>query len=228
MSEREILVDEGPPPPEPRSRRKLLWVLGIVGVVLAIGATAGIFFVRDRSKGSSKALPPAETVADPAFGWAISFPQRWQRSDEENTGNIRLTVYGPEKEPYVALRVIANALQKRVTEKELPRLKDELSQSIREDVEGAEITSARVVKLNRLPAIHLVYTFTELEGIQEGGGALRLLHSHYYVFNGLKVEQIVFETSPESFAKYSKTFDAIAASFRSRPLRPSPTPSPAG
>ncbi|MGH2769754.1 MAG: hypothetical protein ACRDJF_04445, partial [Actinomycetota bacterium] len=181
--------------------------------------------LRERSKPAPKALPPATTVADPVFGWAISFPRSWQRFDERNTGNVRLTVFGPEKRPYVALRVMVNALQKKVPEKELAELKEELSKGLREDIPDVEITSSRVVKLNRLPAIHLVYTFTELQGGQ-GDPPLRLLHSHYYIFNGPKVEQLVFETSPESFDRYSKTFDAIAASFRSTPRRPSPAPSP--
>ncbi len=217
MSESEILVDKGPPAPEPKSRRKLWLVLGIAGAVVAIAATVGFFVLRERSKPSPKALPPAQTVSDPVFGWAISFPKSWQRFDERNTQSLRLTAAGGEGDSFAGLQVFVNALREEINPKDLPDIKDERIENLKRNTPGLEITSARVIKLNRLPAIHVVYTFPELEG-------LPLLHSHYYIFNGAKLEQIIFETSPQDFSKYSKTFDAIAATFRSTPRRLSPAP----
>jgi hypothetical protein len=200
-------------------------VLGLVLLVVVVAV--GAYYLGHRgSKSNSASGTTATTKAptdftafnDPATGTRLSFPKAWTRlptTDSEADIRLALSAGGSD---LVLLRVIP--LQSEVTAANLGDLKA-VTDAV---VSGGkvQVLQQQQVEVNGLPGYYYLYTYTDAQNGQQG------VHAHYFLFQGKKMNSIVFQAEPTSdFQRLATTFDQVANSFHSAPGDPPPGLAPA-
>lgn len=202
------------------SRRWLVPVLVLSGLVvagslfLAYNATrkAGdALDARNRmptattsSEDSVAAPKDFTTYKDDEFGFSISYPESWERLEPPNN-DIRLLLSAGGQDSLL-VRVVR--IEQEVTAENLGDVKA-FTDSI---VSGADIKvlQERTITLGGMPGYYYLYSFNDEESGTQG------LHAHYFLFQGKKMNTLVFQALPaDNFPKLADTFDQVAESFRS-------------
>lgn len=223
--------------------KPLLMRAGLVLLVVLLG-TGAVFLGREVVKKyvlDGRDIPTAPgtkaddtvTFTDEKGGIKLSYPDTWKQI--ENNSRIDIT-----DDPATEVRLIAGPAQDKpsllVRVKPLPAeinydpnmsandlgvIQGSLDKLIGPDV---QILERRPINDKGKLGFHYLYVLKQQETGREG------VHSHYFVFDGAKLNVLVFEVFPRSdFEKMAPTFDKIFESFtserRAAPASPAPAPS---
>jgi hypothetical protein len=214
--------------------------LVVLTLVLGLGAYAlGTNLVMD-GREVAEAPPgttPDETVTftDEEAGIKLSYPEDWAQI--ENNSKIELTtdedtqvrlIAGPDPDkPALKVRVVPLpeeiVYDPDMSANDLGVIQGTLDKLIVGP--NVEILSRRPINDKGKLGFHYLYAFKQESTGREGA------HSHYFIFDGAKMNVLIFEALPrDEFDGMASTFDAILESFTSeRRAAPaaSPSPSPA-
>lgn len=221
------------------TNKPLLTRAGIVLLVVALG-TGAVFLGRAVVKKyvlDGRDIPTApgtkkdETVtfSDKIAGIKVSYPESWKQI--ENNSQIEITddeatevrlIAGPEEdEPALLLRVKPLPAEinydPNMTSNDLGIIQGQLDKLISSDV---QILERKPINHKGKLGFHYLYVLKQQATGREG------VHSHYFVFDGAKMNVLVFEVFPRAeFENLAPTFDEIFESFTSE-KREAPTPGP--
>jgi len=215
-----------PPPPaedatEPRRRTKAVVVLTVLSLVVVGAGVGGVMWSRSRSKGSTpppqaQRSSPSPTLSDGAFvtfkdseaGFSIRYPRGWTRS-QPPVAEIRLWATDGKQ---FATSVRVTRTEQVTTPANLANLK-----AVTDGIvgPGVQILKQDPITVNGLIGFRYIYTLTDKDS------GLTTAHLHYFLFQGHKMNSIVFEALPsETFSRIEAVFDQMLASFRSDPEPP--------
>lgn len=212
-------ADVAVPPPAGSSRRWLAPALVLAGIVVV-----GSLFVaynatrkageaidgRDRTPtattGDDSVSAPKDftTHKDDEFGFSISYPKDWERL-QSPADDIRLLLSAGGQDSLL-VRIVR--IEAEVTAENLGDVKA-FTDSI---VSGADIKvlQERTISLGGMPGYYYLYSFNDEPSGTQG------LHAHYFLFQGKKMNTLVFQALPaDNFGDLADTFDQVAESFRS-------------
>lgn len=205
-------TDEQGTPPDgkaPRSQRKLVIVLSaLTAAVVGLGVLVVVI-----NSGSSKTqraagpdvATPVTKFNDPATGSTLEYPRSWKRVQVPNA-TYRLVLDGGNNAG-MTLRVFSTAVA--TTAANLENIKT-ITDGIVSSNETVKILKQQAIQLNGLIGYYYLYTFNDDSG-------LPAVHAHYFLFQGRKMNMIVFQSPPDEFQNLAGTFDKVADSFRSDP-----------
>ena len=224
--------------------KPLLMRAGLVLLVVLLG-TGAVFLGRAVVKKyvlDGRDIPTApgtkadETVTftDEKGGIKVSYPDTWKQI--ENNSRIDITddpatevrlIAGPaQDEPSLLLRVKPLPAEinydPNMSANDLGIIQGSLDKLISSDV---QILERKPINDKGKLGFHYLYVLKQQATGREG------VHSHYFVFDGAKMNVLVFEVFPRSeFEKMAPTFDKIFESFtsekRAAPTPPPPAPAP--
>jgi hypothetical protein len=222
--------------------KPLLMRAGLVLLVVVLG-TGAVFLGRavvkkyvldGRDIPTAPGTRPDETVTftDEKAGIKISYPETWKQI--ENNSRIDITedpatevrlIAGPEQDkPALLLRVKPLPAEinydPNMSANDLGVIQGQLDKLISEDV---QILERKPINDKGKLGFHYLYVLKQASTGREG------VHSHYFVFDGAKMNVLVFEVFPRAdFEKLAPTFDQIFDSFtsekRDAPIPPAPAP----
>ena len=191
----------------------------VAGAVLLGGAfLAGKSFVDEPEK--TTASQTSATTAAPAAGrliefrdekagWAISYPNGWNRLEPKDT-DVALVVSEKPAEQNTGGSILARdlTLGAPVNDGNLAAAKEVTDRVVTGD--GIQhITEPTVIHQAGLPGYFYFYTFKDPASGQEG------VHSHYFLFKGSTMISFVFQALPkDDFQRLANLFDAVIGSFR--------------
>ena len=200
-------------------RRKFEIDVRILGLVLLVVAVAvGAYFLGHRSSTSTSKPPsaaasnkvPTEFTSfnDPVTGTKLAFPKAWTRLPTANSeADIRLALSAGGSD-LVLLRVIP--LEGAVTAANMGDVKAVTDALV--SGQKVNVLQQQQVEVNGLPGYYYLYTYTDAQTGQQG------VHAHYFLFQGKKMNSIVFQAQPSTdFQRLAPTFDQVANSFHSAP-----------
>lgn len=192
----------------------LVVVIGIGAFVLGQGAVStGREAKRsqpDTPTGVTLPAPDMTTFEDKEAGLTIQYPKIWQKYDAP-VSEVRLVVT-PGGQDYVSVRVqYTDAV---TTPQNLVNIK-----AVTDGVVGSnntvKVLQHKAVTINGLIGYYYLYTFTDKNSGLQGA------HSHYFLFQGHKMNSLVFQALPtEGYKALEPVFSQILASFRSTPEPP--------
>lgn len=161
------------------------------------------------------ATVPADfvTYTDSEAGFTLKHPRTWRRVPPEELNlpegatppNLVVTPGGLD---YVSVRV--TELEGTVGPDNIGDLQA-VTDAIISDAD-VRVLERRSVTVNGMAGYYYLYTFTDGTTKQDG------LHSHYFLFQGNRMNALVFQAVPaEAIRRLEPTFDAIRDSFESKP-----------
>lgn len=172
----------------------------------------GVFAVVLSSRSSTTPPTPGATgpalvttFRDPETGSSLDYPRSWQRVQVPNA-TYRLVLDGGNNVG-MTLRVFTTDVA--TTASNLENVKA-VTDGVVTSNSTVNILKQQAIQLNGLVGYYYFYTFTDDAG-------LPAVHAHYFLFQGRKMNMIVFQTPPDEFQSLAGTFDKIADSFRSDP-----------
>lgn len=191
----------------------------VAGAVLLGGAfLAGKSFVDEPEKtpASQTSATTAATAAgrliefrDEKAGWAISYPNGWNRLEPKDT-DVALVVSEKPAEQNTGGSILARdlTLGAPVNDGNLAAAKEVTDRVVTGD--GIQhITEPTVIHQAGLPGYFYFYTFKDPASGQEG------VHSHYFLFKGSTMISFVFQALPkDDFQRLANLYDAVIGSFR--------------
>ncbi|MDQ6798624.1 MAG: hypothetical protein M3011_11525 [Actinomycetota bacterium] len=206
---------------EPRRRTRAVVVLTVLSLVVVGAGVGGLIWSRGRSKASTRpptaqAPSPSPTLSDDAFvtytdretGFSMRYPRGWTRS-EAPVREVRLLV-SDGKQFSALVRVIHTEAP--TTAANLTNVKAVTDGLVGP---GAQILKQDPITVNGLIGFRYIYTLTDKDS------GLTTAHLHYFLFQGHKMNSIVFEALPsETFSRIEGVFDQMLASFHSDPEPP--------
>jgi hypothetical protein len=208
------------PPPAPAAPNRggtvaVLTVLTLVVVALAVGGVALARSAKKKNPAAPAAQPTTTlvTLPDSAFvtyqdaetGFTIRYPRGWHRS-EAPLREIRLQVSDDKQ---YSCRVQVRHTEEATTPANLGNLQQTMIGFIGPDV---QIVKQDPVTVNGLIGFRFIYRFTDSTSGLEGA------HLHYFLFQGHKMNSIVFEAVPTGdFSRIEGVFDQMLQSFHSDP-----------
>lgn len=171
---------------------------------------------------------PLKTFRDNEAGISISFPTTWveiennarSKLSNDQGSQIRL-VAGPARDDAILkVRVVPLdreiVLNNQTSRDELTAIQNDLDQLIVGP--NVKVLDRKILSVNGLVSWFYLYQFVD-EGTGREGA-----HSHYFLFDGAKMNAIVLEALPRTkFTKLAPVFDQIVESFKSV-RRPAPAP----
>jgi hypothetical protein len=200
-------------------------VLTVLVVTVGIG---GLVLSRDTSKKKATPKPqPTTTLAtlpdtafvafhDPETGTTIRYPRGWQRSEAPDR-EIRLLV--SDGRQYSCL-VRVTRTQEPTTPANLDNLRPVTEGFISPNVK--QMLKEDTVTVNGLIGFRYIYTTNTESGLEAA-------HLHYFLFQGHKMNSIVFEAVPTGdFSRIEGVFDQMLQSFHSDPEPGTETTPPPG
>jgi len=200
---------------------------GLVALTLLLGLGAyalGTNLVnRGRPTGAEQpGTTPDETVTftDERAGIKISYPESWRQiennsrielSEDEDT-QVRLIAGPAQDKPALKVRVVPLpeeiVYDPDMSANDLAVIQGTLDELIVGP--NVEILSRRPVNHKGLLGFHYLYAFKQESTGREGA------HSHYFIFDGAKMNVLIFEALPRTeFDGFAATFDQILESFTS-------------
>lgn len=209
--------------------KPLLTRAGLVLLVVLIGTGAvfaGRWVVRTYVLDGAEIPEAPGTVADETVtftdekaGIKLSYPEEWKQIEnnsaidlsEDETSEVRL-IAGPEQdEPALLVRVRPLPAEINydpdMSANDLGIIQGQLDKLISPDVQVLERTP--INDKGKL-GFHYLYVLKQQATGREG------VHSHYFIFDGAKLNVLVFEVFPRSeFEELAPTFDQIFESFTS-------------
>lgn len=221
--------------------KPLLVRAGLVVLTLVLGLGAYVLGTNLVNRGRIVDTPPATTpdktvtFNDEKAGIKLSYPETWKQLEnnsqvditEDEATEVRLIAGPSEDEPRLLVRVKPLPAEinydPNMSAQDLAVIQGQLDRLISPDV---EILSKQPINDKGKLGFHYLYVLKQQETGREG------VHSHYFIFDGAKINVLVFEVFPRSeFEKVASTFDAILESFTSEPRRApagAPSVSPGG
>ncbi|HET9772172.1 MAG TPA: hypothetical protein VFS16_14865 [Acidimicrobiia bacterium] len=197
----------------------------VVGGVALVGAAfwAGNSMVDSPKKAASgtatSSAPTTSATSAPAAlvefrddrgGWAISYPQSWNRL-QSSDADVPLVVAEKSPEANQGGSILARTLTLAapVDESKLPAAR-EITDKIVTGGEGVQLLAQpTVIHQAGLPGYFYFYSFKDPASGQEGA------HTHYFLFKGPTMISFVFQALPkEDFQGLAKLFDEVIATFR--------------
>lgn len=146
-------------------------------------------------------------------GWAISYPQKWNRLQSQDV-DVALVVSEKPPELNAGGSILARdlVLGAPVDEAKLPAAK-EVTDKIVLNGEGIQLLAQpTVVHQGGLPGYFYFYTFKDPATAREG------VHTHYFLFKGSTMISFVFQALPkDDFQALAPLFDEVIGSFRVLP-----------
>ena len=189
--------------------------------VLVIGLAAFAIVASNRSPGDKLPPPapedtpvPVTTFRDAETGSTLEYPRTWQRVRVPDA-TYRLVLDGGNN---VAMTFRVFTTDVATTPANLENIKA-VTDGIVASNPTVQVVNQRAIQLNGMIGYYYLYTFTDDAG-------LKAAHSHYFLFQGRKMNMIVFQAPPDDFDGLGATFDGIINSFRSDPnvvSAPAPT-----
>ena len=147
---------------------------------------------------------------DDRAGWAISYPNGWNRLQSADADvALVLSEKPPEQNRGGSILARNITLAAPVDESKLPAAK-EVTDKIVTTGEGIELlTPAAVVNQGGLPGYFYFYRFKDPASGQVG------VHTHYFLFKGSTMISFVFQALPEDeFKALATLYDDVISSFR--------------
>lgn len=217
--------------------------LVILTLVLGLGAyvlgTNLVLRGREPVEEEPPGTTPDKTITftDQEAGFKLSYPEDWAQI--ENNSKIELTtdedtqvrlIAGPDPDkPALKVRVVPLpeeiVYDPNMSANDLGVIQGTLDKLIVGP--NVEILSRKPINDKGLLGFHYLYAFKQESTGREGA------HSHYFIFDGAKMNVLIFEALPRAeFEEFAPTFDAILESFTSErraapAASPSPSPPPA-
>jgi hypothetical protein len=152
-------------------------------------------------------------VRDEKAGWAISYPQGWNRLESQDA-DVALVVSEKPPELNTGGSILARnlILAAPVDESKLPAAK-EVTDAIVTKGEGIQLLAQpTVVHQAGLPGYFYFYSFKDPATGQEG------VHTHYFLFKGSTMISFVFQALPkDTFQPLAHLFDEVIGSFKVLP-----------
>ena len=189
--------------------------------VLVIGLAAFAIVAGNRSPGDNLPPPapldtpePMTTFRDAETGSTLEYPRAWRRVMVPDA-TYRLVLDGGNN---VAMTFRYAQTDVATTPANLENIKA-VTDGIVASNPTAQVVNQRAIQLNGMIGYFYLYTFTDDAG-------LKAAHSHYFLFQGRKMNMIVFQAPPDDFDGLGDTFDKIINRFRSDPNVPSAATSP--
>jgi hypothetical protein len=200
-----------------------------IGIAVVAGAVAvGVAFTAGRSMVDDSRKKPAASQSttstgtapttkaaglvefrDDKAGWAISYPQAWNRLEAKDP-DIALVVSEKPAEQNAGGSILARVLTlgAAVNDANLAAAK-EVTDRIVTGAGIQHITQPTVVHQAGLPGYFYFYSFKDPASGQEG------VHSHYFLFKGSTMISFVFQALPkDDFQRLANVFDDVIGSFR--------------
>ena len=150
---------------------------------------------------------------DDKAGWAISYPQSWNRLQSQDA-DVALVVSEKPPELNTGGSILARdlVLGAPVDEAKLPAAK-EVTDKIVLGGEGIQLLAQpTVVHQGGLPGYFYFYTFKDPTTGREG------VHTHYFLFKSSTMISFVFQALPkDDFQALAPLFDEVIGSFRVLP-----------
>lgn len=183
-------------------------ILGALTV--AAVALAGFAFVVGSGRSKPKATPPnppipVRSFTDRQTGSTLEYPRSWRQVQVPNA-SYRL-VLDAGNNSGMTFRVFNTEVA--TTAANLANIKA-VTDGIVSSNNSVQILKQQAIQLNGMVGYYYFYTFTDDAG-------LSAVHAHYFLFQGRKMNMIVFQSSPDDFARLAPIFDKVAESFRSDP-----------
>jgi len=184
-------------------------VLGVL-TVLVVGL-AGFAFVLGTGKDSSGPAPakpaplPVTSFTDRQTGATLEYPRSWRQVQVPNA-TYRLVLDGGN-DTGMTFRVFNTDVA--TTAANLENVKS-VTDGVVTSNASVKILKQQAIQLNGMVGYYYLYTFTDDNG-------LSAVHAHYFLFQGRKMNMIVFQATPDDFPGKAAIFDKIAESFHSDP-----------
>jgi len=178
--------------------------------VLVVGL-AGFAFVLGTGKdsaGPSPAKPaplPVTGFTDRQTGATLEYPRSWRQVQVPNA-TYRLVLDGGN-DTGMTFRVFNTDVA--TTAANLENVKS-VTDGVVTSNASVKILKQQAIQLNGMVGYYYLYTFTDDNG-------LSAVHAHYFLFQGRKMNMIVFQATPDDFPGKAAIFDKIAESFHSDP-----------
>lgn len=178
------------------------------------------------------------TFTDAKAGIKLSYPQSWSQIEnnsaldltEDESTEVRLIIGRTEDEPSLLVRVKPLPAEinydPNMSAQDLGVIQGQLDKLISPDV---QILSRKPINDKGKLGFHYLYVLKQESTGREG------VHSHYFIFDGAKLNVLVFEVFPRAeFEEMAPIFDQILESFTSEkrsgsspaPTAPVPAPAP--
>ncbi|MCA1691336.1 MAG: photosystem II reaction center PsbP family protein, partial [Actinobacteria bacterium] len=210
--------DEDEPDPKAKLRRQVILLSVLTGAIVAVAIVAFVLS-RSATKAGEEAqatttVPPTNTIVtlpesafttfrDDQTGFTIKYPRTWERL-QPPVADIRLVTNAGG---YDGFRIRVAPIEVPATVENIGNFKA-VTDTIAFGDRSAKLIQEQLVTLNGLLAYYYLYTFQDPITNQEG------IHAHYFVFEGLRMFMINFQTIPtEEFVRQAGIFDQIAESF---------------
>jgi hypothetical protein len=186
-------------------------VLGLV--VTAVVLTSGRKAKAPGPAPASSGSVPLTTFHDDQTGFTIQYPRSWQKAAVPNA-EYRLALDGGNN---VGMTLRVFDTETATTAANLENIKA-VTDGLVTSNDTVKVLKQQAVTLNGMVGYYYLYTLKDDAGLDA-------VHAHYFLFQGHKMNMIVFQASPDDFQRMSSTFDQIAESFRSDPdTRPAVLP----
>jgi len=218
------------PAPEPeaaeqvstrRRRTGLVSILTVLSLVV-VGVGVGSLIWSRTAKKKASPPPAAPTATTPTLpdgsfvtfkdseaGFSIRYPRGWTRS-QPPVAEIRLQASDGKQ---YSTRVRVTHTEQATTAANLANLKAVTDGIVSP---GAQILKQDPITVNGLIGYRYIYTLTDKDS------GLTSAHLHYFLFQGHKMNSIVFEAVPtETFSRIEGIFGQMLESFHSDPEPPS-------
>jgi len=212
-----VSASETPTSGGPRGMKMAAWLLS-----LALATTPLWFVLRDSRSGgsnpfSSSSREPAQsaehpttagltTLRDTRAGYELRYPDAWTE--------VRGTVMSAGAGGHVlriggrnAFSVHEFPLERPVTVSDLADMRAVTDAILSTPEAKLTVLDVRQVEVADRPTMYYLYYFP--------AGKQRGIHAHYFIFDGARMQTLVFQVVPAShFADYAYDFDQVVASFK--------------
>lgn len=179
---------------------------GVAAILaLAMGVVVGRSIIPSTTE--TKQPDPVRFV-DSAAGVSLTYPGSWRRLPSTDTQVRLLADNGPSRALSLSLRVTGTEI-KDVKEETLPVVREFTDSLISEDQRATMLSAPEPVSLGGMVGYRYRYNFTSADG---SAGS----HVHYFMFNGGKLIQLVFQAVPATrLTAAEPKFEQIAGTLRS-------------
>jgi hypothetical protein len=187
-------------------------VLGLI--VTAVVLSSGKKATPPGPARSSSGSVPLSTFRDDQTGFTVQYPRSWERVAVPNA-TYRLVLDGGNN---VGMTLRVFDTETATTATNLENIKA-VTDGLVTSNDTVKVVKQQAVTLNGMVGYYYLYTLKDDAGLDA-------VHAHYFLFQGHKMNMLVFQSSPDDFPRLASTFDQIAESFRSDPdTRPAVLPS---
>ena len=189
----------------------------LAGAVLIVAAfLAGRSFVDSPEQPAAPSTTATSAASrlvefrDEKAGWAISYPNGWNRLQPKEDAEVTLVVSEKPAEQNTGGSILARdlTLAAPVSDANLAAAKEVTDRVVSGD--GIKhITEPTVIHHAGLPGYFYFYSFKDSASDQEG------VHSHYFLFKGSTMISFVLQALPkDDFRRLANLYDEVISSFR--------------